>query len=167
MYTTRAHACTVTSAPISTLTTLSSSGARGCAIFPLDSQRLRYVIGEFDSLVIEKTGKRSSTPPHLFGATLGGEPEAPSHSKLNCVHDASVLTTMKSLCDLTTVWALKRERLQLVIHFEVSRRHLGFFIFVFVVLFFAHPFAAFATYSKVSAFLEDEGRWSLQTHDAI
>ena len=109
MYTTRAHACTVTSAPISTLTTLSSSGARGCAIFPLDSQRLRYVISEFDSLVIEK--KRY----------IIGEPEAPSHSKLNCVHDASVLTTMKSLCDLTAVWALKRERLQLVIHFEVSR----------------------------------------------
>jgi hypothetical protein len=103
----------------------------------------------------------------FFGATLGGEPAAPSHSKLDCVHDASVLTTMKSLCDLTAVWALKRERLQLVIHFEVSRRHLGFFIFVFVALFFAHPFAAFATYSKVSAFLEDEGRWSLQTHDAI
>ena len=66
MYTTRAHACTVTSAPITTLTTLSSSGARGCAIFPLDSQRLRYVISEFDSLVIERTGKRSSTLPHFF-----------------------------------------------------------------------------------------------------
>ena len=74
---------------------------------------------------------------------------------------------MKSLCDLTTVWALKRERLQLVIHFEVSRQYLGFFIFVFVELFFAHLFAAFATYFKVSAFLEDEGRWPLQTHDAI
>ena len=106
------------------------------------------------------------TPP-FFAATLGGETAAPSHPELHCVHDASVLTTMKNLCDLTAVWALKRKRLQLAIHFEVSRRYLGLFTFSFVELFLAHPFAAFATYSKVSAFLEDEGRWSLQTHDAI
>ena len=61
MYTTRAHACTVTSAPITTLTTLSSSGARGCAIFPN-----RFVMGEFDSLAMERTGKTSSALPHLL-----------------------------------------------------------------------------------------------------
>ena len=49
MYTTRAHACTVTSAPITTLTTLSSSGARGSAIFYNN-----HVMDEFQSLVVEK-----------------------------------------------------------------------------------------------------------------
>ena len=49
MYTTRAYACTVTSAPITTLTTLSSSGARGCAIF-----HNSLAMDEFESLVMEK-----------------------------------------------------------------------------------------------------------------
>ena len=50
MYTTRAHTCTVTAAPITTLTTLNSSGARGCATFYNN-----LVMDEFESLVMEKS----------------------------------------------------------------------------------------------------------------